>query len=90
MLNAYYDFDVSEKLKPFVGVGLGAAKNEDVSTEFAWQVSLGGKYYLVNNVYIGAKASYIRQNGPTYDGNSSVKFDDSSIYTAKALIGYEF
>ena len=87
MLNAYYDFDVSPQFKPFLGFGGGVVKGNGISTEFAWQGSVGGKYYINNNIYIGAKGSYTRANGASI---GSVKLDDTDMYAAKALLGFEF
>jgi opacity protein-like surface antigen len=87
--NIYYDFNLSENLKPFLGVGLGIVDIENVKdNEFALSASAGGKYYFNKKVYLGAKASYINVNGPK--DKLDVSYEDIELYSANLILGYEF
>ena len=89
MANLYYDFDLNEKLKPFVGVGAGWADIENIDgNEFAASVSAGAKYYFDKQVYLGGKASYTNVNSPKDD--LGLKYDDIKLYSATVMLGYEF
>ena len=89
MANLYYDFDLNEKLKPFVGVGAGWADIENIDgNEFAASVSAGAKYYFDKQVYLGGKASYTNVNSPKDD--LGLKYDDIELYSATVMLGYEF
>jgi len=89
MANLYYDFDLNEKLKPFVGVGAGWADIENIDgNEFAVSVSAGAKYYFDKQVYLGGKASYTNINSPKDD--LGLKYDDIELYSATVMLGYEF
>ena len=92
MLKAYYDFDVSDKFKPFVGVGIGQADISDTDDkELAYSASAGAKYYLSDNIYLGGSFSYIQVDGPkeTVEG-ITFKYSDLDIYNFSALMGFEF
>ena len=89
MANLYYDFDLNEKLKPFVGVGAGWADIENIDgNEFTASVSAGAKYYFDKQVYLGGKASYTNVNSPKDD--LGLKYDDIELYSATVMLGYEF
>jgi len=89
MANLYYDFDLNEKVKPFVGVGAGWADIENIDgNEFAASVSAGAKYYFDKQVYLGGKASYTNINSPKDD--LGLKYDDIELYSAIVMLGYEF
>ena len=89
MANLYYDFDLNEKVKPFVGVGAGWADIENIDgNEFTASVSAGAKYYFDKQVYLGGKASYTNINSPKDD--LGLKYDDIELYSATVMLGYEF
>ena len=92
MLNAYYDFKNSSQFTPFVGVGVGLADIKNTKdNEFAYSASAGGKYNINNNLYLGAKGSYVRVNGPTVTVDSvDVALEDVDLWKAEALLGYQF
>ena len=89
MANLYYDFDLNEKVKPFVGVGAGWADIENIDgNEFTASVSAGAKYYFDKQIYLGGKASYTNINSPKDD--LGLKYDDIELYSATVMLGYEF
>lgn len=89
MANLYYDFDLNEKVKPFVGLGAGWADIENIDgNEFAASVSAGAKYYFDKQMYLGGKASYTNINSPKDD--LGLKYDDIEVYSATVMLGYEF
>jgi opacity protein-like surface antigen len=90
LLNAYYDFKTGTALTPFVGFGLGmsdAVGGKD--NEFIYGLHGGAKYNITNNVYVGAKGSFLRANGLT-DSQNGYKFSDHNQYYVNATLGYEF
>ena len=92
MLNAYYDFKNSSSFTPFVGAGIGFADIKNTKdNEFAFSLSAGGRYNINNNLYLGAKGSYVRVNGPTIqvDGGD-YGTEDVDLWKAEALLGYQF
>ena len=89
MVNAYYDFNLSEKVKPFVGIGAGWADIENIDgNEFAASISGGAKYYFDKHVYLGGKASYTNIDNPKDD--TGIKYKDIELYSATVMLGYEF
>ena len=90
LLNAYYDFKTGAALTPFVGVGLGMQDTDgSKDNEFVYALHGGAKYNINNNVYVGAKGSFLRANGIT-DSESSAKYSDHNQYSVNATLGYEF
>lgn len=89
MVNAYYDFQVSEKFSPFLGVGIGLADIEHAKDqEVAYNINAGVQYNINKKAYIGAKATYTTVNGPKDDFGLSYK--DIKACTANLSFGYEF
>lgn len=89
MVNAYYDIKNSSAFTPFVGFGIGMADVKNAKdNEFAWSASVGGKYNITPNVYLGLKASYVGVNGIT--DKLGIKYEDHDAYSGQALLGYEF
>jgi OmpA-OmpF porin, OOP family len=73
--NVWYEFDIGAKVKPFVGGGIGWARQksdivfvdytstfEDEASGFAWQLGVGGRYEVANGVDVGI--SYRFFHGP--------------------------
>ena len=90
MVNFYYDFQYNEKIKPFLGLGIGFAdiQNTDGS-ELSTSLTGGAKYYLNNNTYVGGKIAWTTIDGPT-DKVFGIKYNDIEILTTALLLGYEF
>jgi len=90
LLNAYYDFKTGTELTPFVGFGVGMQDTAGAKdNEFIYGFHGGAKYNLNNNVYVGAKGSFLRANGIT-DADNGAKFSDHNQYSVNATLGYEF
>ena len=89
MLNAYYDFKNSSQFTPFVGTGIGMADIQNAKdNELALSASLGGKYNFDKNIYLGLKGAFTRVNGPT--DKIGIEYEDIDLWSAHALLGYEF
>lgn len=69
MANAWYDFDIGSGLKPYVGGGVGWARNKLVPKvtviptveheDFAWQLGAGINYQLAPGASIGLGYRYL-------------------------------
>ena len=89
MANAYYDIKNSSAFTPFVGLGMGMADIKHAKdNEFAWSASVGGKYNIDKNIYLGLKGSYTSVNGIT--DKQGIQYKDMDAYSAYALLGYQF
>ncbi len=73
MFNAYYDFDTSSKLKPYLGGGIGVAwinvegtglgvTVDDTTSEFAYQIMTGLGYEYNSNVTLNTGYRYFGAN----------------------------
>jgi opacity protein-like surface antigen len=90
LLNAYYDFKTGTELTPFVGLGLGMSDTDgSKDNEFIYGLHGGAQYKITNNVYVGAKGSFLRANGIT-DPQTDARFSDHNQYSINATLGYEF
>ena len=92
MVNAYYDFNNTTEFTPFLGVGIGVANLKNTKdNEFAFSLSGGAKYNIDKNIYIGAKGTFTRVNGPTSNKYGvDVGLDNIDIWKADVLLGYQF
>ena len=89
MANAYYDIKNASAFTPFVGLGMGMANIQNAKdNEFAWSASVGGKYNIDKNMYLGLKGSYTSVNGIT--DKIGLEYKDMDAYSAHALLGYQF
>ena len=89
MANAYYDIKNASAFTPFVGLGIGMADVQNAKdNEFAWSASVGGKYNIDKNMYLGLKGSYTSVNGIT--DKIGLEYKDMDAYSAHALLGYQF
>ena len=89
MANAYYDIKNASAFTPFVGLGIGMADVQNAKdNEFAWAASVGGKYNIDKNMYLGLKGSYTSVNGIT--DKIGIEYKDMDAYSAHALLGYQF
>lgn len=90
-VNGYYDFNMSQNFKPFVGLGLGftnskvsgrmhngVLKVSDDETNLAFSASGGVNYYLTTNIALEAllRARYI--------------FCDDDLYNIEGLLGVRY
>jgi len=90
-VNAYYDFKTNSPITPFLGAGIGGYKVNQLSESgMAWSLMAGAKYAVTNNVYVGAKATYMRLEGVKLENGSTLESDDSNAYALNATLGYEF
>jgi opacity protein-like surface antigen len=77
MANAWYDFDIGAKVRPYVGGGIGWARMdgdvvlftdssamEQTDSGFAWQIGLGGRYAVGDGVAVGLGYRYF--SGPEF------------------------
>ena len=89
MANAYYDFEINENFKPFVGLGMGMADIENAKDkEFTYSGAVGARYFFNEKVYLGGKFAYTVINGPEDD--FGLTYDDIDLYTTSLILGYEF
>ncbi|MDC1011408.1 hypothetical protein OAQ60_01710 [Methylophilaceae bacterium] len=88
-LNYYYDFDSTTDIKPFLGVGIGLAdiKNAD-DEELMYSFHGGARYFIADNTYVGAKASYSTIEG-IKDG-FGFTYEDIDLYSGSLVLGIEF
>jgi opacity protein-like surface antigen len=87
--NYYYDFDSSSDIKPFLGLGIGLAdiKNAD-DKELMYSFHGGARYFIADNTYLGAKASYSTIEG-IKDG-FGLTYEDIDLYSGSLVLGIEF
>lgn len=89
MLNAYYDFNSTNGLTPFVGVGIGQADIQNAQDdETTISISAGAKYEISPNTYVGGKIAYYRIDGPT--DSLGITYEDVDVTSAQLMIGYKF
>lgn len=89
MANAYYDFEIDENFKPFIGLGMGMADIENAKDkEFTYSGTVGARYFFNEKVYLGGKFAYSVINGP--EDQFGIEYDDIDLYTTSLILGYEF
>lgn len=89
MVNAYYDFNSENNFKPFVGVGFGLADIDNAEDkEFTYAGTLGARYYISENTYVGGKFSYSTIEGPK--DKLGLTYEDIDFYTSTFTVGIEF
>jgi opacity protein-like surface antigen len=88
MVNAYYDIPTGSQLTPFIGAGVGVASMDHAGSELALSATAGLKYNIDKNLYLGAKATYLRVKGPKDD--LGLEYEDIDTYRVQALVGYQF
>jgi len=90
MSNVYYDFDINENFKPFIGLGMGMADIENAkdNREFTYSGTVGARYFFNEKVYLGGKFAYSVINGP--EDQFGIEYDDIDLYTTSLILGYEF
>ncbi|CAN1511709.1 COG3637 Opacity protein and related surface antigens [Methylophilaceae bacterium] len=89
MANAYYDFKNASSFTPFIGFGMGMADVQNAKdNEFAYQGSIGGKFEIDKNMYLGLKGAYTKVNGITDE--LDIKYKDMDAYSGHVLLGVNF
>jgi opacity protein-like surface antigen len=88
-INSYYDFELGNSFKPYLGVGIGMADIENMKDK---EVMLSGyagvNYAFTENVYAGLRASIHHVQGP--EDELGIKYDDLRTYAVGAVVGYKF
>jgi opacity protein-like surface antigen len=88
-INAYYDFDLDKRFTPYVGVGIGLADIENANDkELMLSGHAGINYALTEKLYVGARGTYHRINGPS--DSFGIDYDDITAYSVGAVVGYNF
>ena len=89
MVNAYYDFDLGNGWRPYVGAGIGLANIQNAkNNELALNGSLGVQYDVTSNVYLGAKVQLSWVNGPK--DKLGLTYDNVLATTAMLTVGTRF
>ena len=84
--NAYYNLPlIGDSIRPYVGAGFGAALIENASTEMAASATVGFRYGLADNMYIGARYRFYYITGPTDD--AGVQYNGIMTHTLSAVLG---
>jgi hypothetical protein len=85
--NAYYNLPlIGEVIRPYVGLGAGAAILEHADTNLTITGTLGFRYAISDAAYIGMKYKFFYIDGPTED--FGVRFDPVFANTISAVIGF--
>ena len=86
--DVYYNFpDIGGVVRPYLGVGAGAAFIEHADAELALAATAGLRYgFAHNRAYIGVRYRYYRIAGPTDD--LGIKYDPIQAHTVSAVIGF--
>jgi opacity protein-like surface antigen len=88
-LNGYYDFAKTDKLTPFIGLGVGQVDIQNAKDkEFSTSLYLGARYSVNDNVYLGGKVNYTMINGP--EDKLGIQYDDITQYGLTLSVGYLF
>lgn len=89
MANAYYDFMGMGALRPFIGVGIGAADLSNAKDlELALSASVGAQYDLTQNLYVGAKLTGFWVSGP--EDQPGISYDNIIAGTGSLTLGVRF
>ena len=88
-VNLYYDFPSSGDFSMFVGGGIGMADVDNAKDdEFAFKLSLGGRYKLTENAYIGLRYDYIGIDD--LEDDLGLKYKDLDANRVGAILGFNF
>jgi hypothetical protein len=94
-VHGYYDFGsydlggVSGGVRPYLGLGIGAATVENMSTEFALLVTAGANFAIGPQAYLGARYRFGWISGPE-DDNFGIQWSDFTTHTFSIVLGYRF
>jgi hypothetical protein len=85
--NAYYNLPlIGEVIRPYAGLGVGAAILEHADTKFTVTGTLGFRYAISDAAYIGMKYKFFYIDSPTTD--FGVRFSPVFANTISAMIGF--
>lgn len=89
MANAYYDFDLGNGWRPYIGAGIGLANIEHAkNNELALNGAVGVQYDVTSNVYLGAKLQLTWVNGPK--DKLGLSYDNVLATTGMLTLGTRF
>ena len=75
-------------LQPYIGVGAGWAFIEEADSSFALSGTLGARFPITDNAYLGARYRLQWISGPTTD--DGVDLDSFLNHGVSAMIGVTF
>jgi hypothetical protein len=92
--NAYYLFDsynagqIYMGVQPYIGLGAGVATFDNLSSQFAFLVTLGANLPLGPRAYLGGRYRLALVTGPEAD--SGIAFDAFTAHTFSLVLGLRF
>ena len=87
--NAYYNVGAPDALvRPYIGVGLGAATFQDADTELAVNLTAGARFALGPSSYIGTRYRFTWIQGPEDD--LGISYESITMHTFSLLLGFYF
>ena len=93
-VNGYYDFGsysvpvIGMGVQPYLGLGVGFATFDGLSTEFAWLITAGANLAIAPRTYLGARYRLNVISGPEAD--SGIQFRGITTHTFSLVLGYQF
>ena len=88
-VNGYYNFGMpGANWQPFVGMGIGGATFQDADTELAVNASLGARFALGTNAYVGGRYRFTWINGPEDD--LAISYKSIQVHTVSLILGFYF
>ena len=87
--NAYYNIGAPEaSVRPYIGIGLGAAKFENADTELAVNLTAGARFALGPSAYLGGRYRFTWIQGPEDD--LGISYEGITMHTFSLLLGFYF
>lgn len=83
--NIYYSLPLVGKIRPYFGIGAGAAMVEHADAQFALTGTLGARAALSDAVYVGLRYRYYRIEGPT--DSLGIRYSAITNHSVMALLG---
>jgi hypothetical protein len=93
--NAYYMFGsyslggLGMGVQPYVGLGAGVATFDNLSSEFAFLVTLGANVPIGERAYIGGRYRLALISGPEAE-DTGIEFDGITTHTFSLVLGFQF
>lgn len=85
--NVYYNLPlIGDLIRPYVGLGVGAALIDKARTELAISGTLGARIGISDNIYIGPKYRIMRIGGTRDD--LGTQYEDMVVHTFMGVIGF--
>ena len=85
----YYEFEITDKFKPYVGVGYGLADIDNAKDDEGTLVwSVGGRYDMTDKVSLGLKYQRFEIDGPT--DKLGIDYKDMDVDNVSITLGYNF